>query len=256
MSLNEKILLVTGIGGGIGEAILTYFAPKVKYIITSSRIQKEKITLSQQIPNWEHLSLDLTKKENVETLFQYIKKTYGRLDGLINTIGGSLHTHPIEDFPLSEFEEVINVNLTSAFLLTQYTIKLLLENGIQGGHIVHFVSSSTKKFSHHKAPYAIAKVGLARLIQFAAAENGQFNIKVNGISPTYVFTPRHDAEIDAKAMKQGIPKSVLIDKILKDQLLSRPLYPQDLIPLVEYLITTEIVTGQIYDATVGEVISF
>jgi gluconate 5-dehydrogenase len=256
MQLNEKIVLVTGIGGGIGEAILIDLAPKVKAIITSSRTQKEKLSISQKLSNWEHLDYDLTKKENVESLFRHIKMKYGKLDAIINTIGGSLYSHSIETFPLDQFQEVLNVNLTSAFLLTQFAIKTLRENDSQVGHIVHFVSSSTKKFSYHKAPYGIAKAGLARLIQFAAAENGQFNIKVNGISPTYVFTPRHEAELELKAKKQGISKKELVDKILRDQLLSKPLYPQDLVPLVEYLITTDIVTGQIYDATLGEVTDF
>jgi len=256
MSLNEKIVLLTGIGGGIGEAILTILAPKVKNIITSSRIQKEEIYIKQSIPNWEHFSFDLTIAENVEALFQQIKTKYGKLDILINTIGGSLHSHPIEVFPLNEFDEIIRVNLSSAFYLTQNAIKLLRLNGDQGGHILHFVSSSTKKFSHQKAPYAIAKAGLARLIQFAAAENGQFNIKVNGISPTYVFTPRHEVELENKAKKQGVLKANLVEKILKDQIIAKPLYPQDLVPIVELLITTDIVTGQIYDATVGEVVSF
>lgn len=219
-----------------------------------------------------HYRLDLTKEDSVIKLFGEIKNKYGRLDVLINTIGGSLYSMKLIDFPLDKFNEVLTLNLTTAFLLTREAIKLmssqnksnktdgtgdnayLSEN--KGGNIIHFVSSSAKKFSHNKAPYGISKAGLARLIQYAAFEASESGIFVNGISPTYIFTPRHENDIKKKMAKNNISREKVIAKITESQLIKKPMYPDDLIPLVELLSNTKSITGQIINCTLGEVINY
>jgi 3-hydroxybutyrate dehydrogenase len=254
--MKKKVMLLTGIGGGIGEAILAHFHLQVGTIFTASRTPQDKIFISSPTANWKHFELDLTVEKNVKQLFDQIVQEVGKIDILVNTIGGSLYSHRIEAFPIEEFEEIIAVNLRSAFLLTKFAFQAMKHNTPPEGHIVHFVSSSTKHFSANKAPYAIAKMGLARLIQYAAYEGAEFNIKVNGISPAFVFTPRHEDEIDHKVKSEGVSREEIVQRIVSHQLLKKPLIPQDLMPLVEFLITTDIITGQIYDATLGEVIVF
>jgi len=254
--LLNKILLLTGASSGIGMALLEYFKDKVTYLITSNRKELLNSFPSPLPPtNWEHLPKDLTVEANVESLFQYIADQYGKLDILINCVGASLFSHPIEEFPMDEFDRVIAVNLRSAFLLTKYAIKLMKGNGELGGNIVHFVSSSAKTIAPGKAPYGIAKAGLARLIQYAASECGPFNIKVNGISPTYVFTPRHEREIE-KMMQTGKLRDEIVKEIISHQALPKLLYPKDLIEVTELLATTQCITGQIYNCCLGEILFY
>ena len=73
----------------------------------------------------------------------------------------------------------MNVNLRTAFLITQESIKILKKNE-NGGNLVHIVSSSAKVQSTNKAPYGIAKAAQARLIQYAAGEAAKYNIRING----------------------------------------------------------------------------
>lgn len=242
-------MLITGIGGGIGDAILQHFLSLTKKIITASR-SKIPDHYSQ---NHTHYQLDLTVESNVLFLFEKIKEENCGLDIMINTIGGSLYTNPIEDFGLKEFQEILNVNLTSAFLLTRSAIKIMKMNTPPHGNIVHFVSSSTKRAGGKKGPYGIAKAGLVRLIQYTAEEISAYNIKINGINPTYVFTPRHEKEILEKAKQKNISREKMIEHILSTQILKRPLFPNDLIPMVKLLASTEIVTGQVFDASLGEI---
>ncbi|KYC46808.1 MAG: 3-ketoacyl-(acyl-carrier-protein) reductase [Candidatus Methanofastidiosum methylothiophilum] len=117
---------------------------------------------------------------------------------------------------------------------------------------MHFVSSSSKDVSHNKAPYGIAKAGLEALIKYSAYEAAKYNIKVNGISPTYVFTERHEKEIELESRRTNKTKEEIEEKIMAGQLLKRKLYPQDIFPLVDLLINTEVITGKIYECTLGK----
>jgi len=141
IDLSDKIVLIAGVGGGIGTAFLEHFIGKPRALISSSRTPDVGISNNNEL-NFTHYSLDLTVEENVEKLFIRIENDFGGLDILINTIGGSLYSHKLEDFPLEEFTKVIQLNLTTAFLLTREAIKIMKRNS--NGNIVHIVSSSAK----------------------------------------------------------------------------------------------------------------
>ncbi len=255
--LSDKIVLVTGVGGGIGNAIIRHFTPLCNHLISSSRSDVSSLFGNELIPNsYTHIPLDLTKEDNVMKLFEHIYKEFGRLDVFINTIGGSLYTHAIEDYPVEEFQEVIQLNLTSAFLMTKHAVRLMKENKPVGGNIIHFISSSARKISNNKAPYGIAKAGVAKLVNYAASEAGKYDIRVNGISPGYVFTPRHVEDIENAMKKSGKSEEVIVYSKMKLQQIDRKLFSEDLLPLVELLSTTKVITGQNYNCTLGEVLDY
>lgn len=254
--LSKKVVLLTGVGGGIGNTFLKYLVGRPKALITSSRTLEKKILGEyQESKNFKHYSYDLTKESNVIKLINEIREKYNQLDVLVNTIGGSIYTRKLEDFTLVEFNRVLRVNLVSAFLLTREAIRLM-KNNSNGGNIVHIVSTSAKVISNKKGPYGIAKAGLARLIHYAAAESAEYDIKVNGISPTYTFTLRHEEEIKTKINQSEQTKDEIINHIFQSQLLKKPLYPKDIIPVLKLLINTEVITGQIINCSMGEVISY
>lgn len=256
-SYKEKIILITGVGGGIGRSLARYFAPKVKHLVTASRSTDDELHFLDGLPpNHTHFSIDLTVESNVSDLFTHIADEIGKIDVLINTVGGSLFSHTIEEFPLNQFNRVISVNLTSAFLLTKYAVKQMRLNGSRGGNIIHMVSSSAKKFSNNKAPYGVAKAGLARLIQYAAMENGPYGIKINGISPTYVFTKRHEQSVQTKMKKSGKTRQQIVESKINGQLLKKEMIPDDLIPVTDLLTSTNVITGQIINCSLGEVINY
>ena len=82
--------------------------------------------------------------------------------------------------------------------------------------------------------------------------NRKYNIKVNGISPTYVFTERHEKEIEIQSRRENRSVVEIEEKIMEGQLLKRKLYPKDIFPLVDLLIQTEVITGKIFDCTLGK----
>ncbi len=250
--ISNKVLLLAGASSGIGSALLEYFIDKVQFLITSNR-RDLSLPLESPPPNLEHLPCDLTREDAVQGIFQHIQEKYGQLDIVINCVGGSLFSHPIEDFPADEFDKVIALNLKSAFLLTKYAIKAMKSTS---GNIVHFVSSSAKNIAPHKAPYGSAKAGLAHFIHYAAYEAAPYSIKINGISPTYVFTPRHEKEIQEKIEKTNLNREEVVREILSRQLLQKPLFAKDLIEVTALLATTQCITGQIYNCCMGEILSY
>jgi NAD(P)-dependent dehydrogenase (short-subunit alcohol dehydrogenase family) len=252
MELSEKVILLTGASGGIGKPILEHLNRNVKILIGSGRKNLQNFTRIKEDEKFNYMPMDLDSEDNLKFLFSYIIEEYGRLDAMINTIGGSLYSHPIEDFPVEEYDKVIDTNLKTAFMLTKESIKYMKRNGELGGHILHFVSSSSKDVSHNKAPYGIAKAGLEALIKYSAYEAAKYNIKVNGISPTYVFTERHEKEIELESRRTNRSVAEIEEKIMEGQLLKRKLYPQDIFPLVDLLIQTEVITGKVYDFTLGK----
>ncbi|MBN2157603.1 MAG: SDR family oxidoreductase [Candidatus Lokiarchaeota archaeon] len=255
--LSEKIILVSGVGGAIGNSIVKHLVPISNSVVSSSRSKVSTLYEYDAIPlNYTHIPLDLTEEKNIVKLFQMINQKFGRLDVFINTIGGSLYSHRIEDYPLEEFEEILKVNLISAFLLTKHAIRLMRDNIPLGGNIIHIISSSSRKISHNKAPYGIAKAGLAKLVNYVASEVGEYDIRVNGISPGYIFTPRHLQDIETETRKTGKSEHEIIRSKLKLQKIQRKMYPEDLLPLVELLSTTKVITGQNYNCTVGEVLNY
>jgi len=252
MELSEKVILLTGASGGIGKPILEHLNRNVKVLIGSGRKNLQDFTRIKEDEKFNYMPMDLNSEDNLKFLFSYIIEEYGRLDVMINTIGGSLYSHTIEDFPIEEYDKVIDTNLKTAFMLTKESIKYMKRNGDQGGSILHFVSSSSKDVSHNKAPYGIAKAGLEALIRYSASEAAKYNIKVNGISPTYVFTERHEKEIEVQSRRTNRSVAEIEEKIMEGQLLKRKLYPKYIFPLVDLLIQTEVITGKIFDCTLGK----
>lgn len=252
MELSEKVVLLTGASGGIGKPIFEHLNRNVEILIGSGRKNLQDFTRIKEDEKFNYMPMDLNSEDNIKFLFSYIIDEYGRLDTMINTIGGSLFSHPIEEFTIEEYDKVIDTNLKTAFMLTKESIKYMKRNGDSGGNILHFVSSSSKDVSHNKAPYGIAKAGLEALIRYSAYEAAKYNVKINGISPTYVFTERHEREIQLEARRTNKTLEEIEEKMMDGQLLKKKLYPKDLFPLVDLLINTEVITGKIYDCTLGK----
>ncbi len=252
-----RVVLVTAVSGGIGRAIFEDAAPGAKAIVSSSRSGKETFWKGADWPgNATYVTGDMTVEGDVERLFEQALALHGRVDVAINCVGGSLFGHKIEDFPAGEFDQVVATNLRSAFLFTKHAIRVMKRNGPCGGNIVHIVSISAKKIAINKAPYGIAKAGVAKLIHYAAHEAAEHNILVNGISPGYVFTQRHEQEIDEKANKTGKPRERIVDGLISGQLVKQHLKPSDLLDAVRLLSTTRTMTGQIVNVDLGEVLSY
>ncbi|WP_455142290.1 SDR family oxidoreductase [Candidatus Hodarchaeum mangrovi] len=243
---NQRVVITGAAKGGIGEAVLKKISTQNNTIIVSS-----KNISSNRFPGFHSLAVDCTKERNIRNLENFIKETMGGMDCLINCIGGSLRSiNPLEvteDF----FQQVLSLNLTSAFLLSQMATRLMNK---MGGSVVHIVSSSAFEPEIKKMPYGIAKAGLAYLIRSFAVYLAPFNIRINGVSPTYVFTSRHIEELQNTSQDSISSYDELKAKKISKQLLQKPLLPEDLLDMIEFAAVSPIMTGKILHATLGRII--
>ncbi|MFX1284816.1 MAG: SDR family NAD(P)-dependent oxidoreductase [Promethearchaeota archaeon] len=244
MIIENKKILVTGVAvGGIGEAIMRKLSNQNNEVLISSLNM-----INDRFPGINNIAADCTTEEGIRKVKKWVQTKIGSIDILINNIGGSLASKNPLEVDASFFNRVINVNLTSAFLLTRMAAELMIE----GGAIVHIVSSAAYEPSLDKMPYGVAKAGLVYLIRTMARVLAP-KIRINGVSPTYVFTDRHNRELEKKSMDNGTTIEVLSSKLISKQLLNYPLLPKDLNEMIEFAATTPLMTGKILDASLGRI---
>lgn len=191
-AFEDKIVLVTGGGRGIGKATALLFAREGARVITCSRTWEELAELkkggSADTPVIDIRKVDISQEESVDGLFSYIRKTYGKLDILVNNAAVIIVT-PFEQFSAAEWDTVMNINVRGSFLCSREAFRIMKSNG--GGVIINISSLSgvpdVEKFPGFSA-YNVSKYGISGLTEICAVEGKPYNIRVCAISPGAVNT--------------------------------------------------------------------
>ena len=139
---------------------------------------------------------------------------HGRLDVLVNN-AGIQHVAPIEQYPPEKWDQVLSINLSSAFHTTRLALPSMRENGY--GRIINIASAHGLVASPFKAAYVAAKHGIVGLTKVTALEVAEQGITCNAICPGYVYTPLVEAQIDGQAKAHGISR----DQVIRDVLLAQ-----------------------------------
>src|SRR6185437_14386011 len=141
MAETEKIAVVTGAGSGIGRAVsLRLQASGFRVVLAGRRKAELEQTASLGIspqPKMLAVPTDVTKPESVEALFGATQQAYGRVDLLFNNAGTNAPGIAIEDLTVEQWSQVVNVNLTGAFLCAQQAIRLMKNQTPRGGRIIN-----------------------------------------------------------------------------------------------------------------------
>jgi NAD(P)-dependent dehydrogenase (short-subunit alcohol dehydrogenase family) len=132
------------------------------------------------------VACDVTLEDRVEAAVARAKAEFGRLDVVVNC-AGILKSHLLEETPAAEWRQVVDVNLTGAFLVTKAALRLMRPQG--GGAIVHIASRMAIRVKECHGAYAAAKAGILQLTQMAALEGAPHKIRVNSVCPGFVDSP-------------------------------------------------------------------
>jgi len=209
--LNGKIAIVTGASRGIGEAISLTLSEYGAHVIPVSRkiegIEKVARNIEEAGGRATPIPLHTGKLDQIESLFNIIKKQFGKLDILINNAA----TNPYFGTNLGVDEKVWNktneVNLKGPFFIIQNAAKLMAESG--GGSIVNIASVNGVRPALFQGTYAITKAGLICMTKSYALELADKNIRVNAIVPGLIETRFSEAilrnEENYKRAVQKIP---------------------------------------------------
>ena len=189
-SLNGKCGLVTGAGSGIGKALAQGLAEAGAKVALAGRsvakLEDAAGAINSAGLHAAPFQVDMAKPESIGALAASVLDAFGRIDFLFNN-AGMIHRAPAEDFPLDKWEEMIKVNLTGPFLLSQAVARHLIAQGT-GGSIVN-TSSLIAVFGGISVPaYAATKGGITQLTKSMSNDLAPHGIRVNAIGPGWVKT--------------------------------------------------------------------
>ena len=209
MNLENKKIIITGATGGIGNSIVKRLSDAgAKILATGTRIEKLE-ELKSKFKNTDILKFDISKADEIEEFIENATKQLGGgLDCLINNAGITQDNLAIR-MNVEEWKKVIDVNLTSTFLLSKFAVKKMLKN--KYGKIINITSVVGHTGNLGQANYTASKAGIIAMSKSLAIEYAKKNININCISPGFIKTEMTD-KIEEKfkeAIISKIPSSRL-----------------------------------------------
>ncbi len=208
-SLTGKTALVTGASRGLGQAIAVGLAQAGADVICSSSreggVDQTAALIRETGQKAYTIAADLSKPEAVRNLVEQAYKLVSNVDVLVNN-GGTIARHPAVDFPLDEWNNVIDVNLNSAFLLSQLVGKRMLNN--KQGKIINIASMLSFTGGITVPAYTASKHGIVGLTKALANEWAINNVQVNAIAPGYFRTDNTQALQDNPERNKDIEKRI------------------------------------------------
>ena len=189
-SLKDKVVVVTGGGRGLGEAICSRLANEGAVIVAcdvrvdlAARVAER---LRGQGARAYAFRLDVSDESEVRTAAGELIGRLGRIDVLVNNAGADV-TKPFEDLSIEEWTRVLDINLRGAFLLTRLLYPQMLKQG--SGHVVNIVSTAAKRTWTEASAYHASKWGLLGLSHALHAEARRHGIKVTAVVSGGMRTP-------------------------------------------------------------------
>jgi NAD(P)-dependent dehydrogenase (short-subunit alcohol dehydrogenase family) len=196
--------MVTGAGSGIGRATaLALLKEGYAVVLAGRRADALAQTVAEAGPAARALAVpaDVSDPTDVGRLFQETRKTFGRLDVLVNNAGTGAPPVPLEDLMIEQWRRVVDVNLTGAFLCTQAAFQLMKEQRPQGGRIINNGSISAHVPRPNSAPYTATKHAITGLTKSTALDGRKYGIACGQIDIGNAAT-----EMTAR-MKDGVPQA-------------------------------------------------
>lgn len=231
-----KTVLVTGGAKGIGKAIATEFAENgYNVIINYKTSEKEAIRLKEELTNSgkcvEIYRADVTKKEEVKQLIEFVLSKFNKIDVLVNNAGVS-EIIPFVDIEEEKWDNMINNNLKSVYLASKEVIESMLH--YKDGNIINIASIWGITGASCEVHYSAAKAGIIGFTKALAQEMGPSNIKVNAIAPGIIDTDMNK-ELEKNELKD-IEEEIPLEKIGD---------PVDIAKTAVFLAESNYITGQV-----------
>lgn len=205
--LSGRVAVVTGGNGGIGLGMAVGLAQAGADIVIASRDPRKNAAaearLREEGVRAVAIPTDIRKPEACRALIDGAVAEFGRVDILINNSGINFRKQP-QDFTLDEFRDVVDTNLTAAFLLSQAVYPHFIRQG--GGKIINVGSIASFMGSAVGVAYAPSKGGIVQLSKALAVAWAKDNIQVNSILPGWIDTP---LSVGARAEIPGLEQSVI-----------------------------------------------
>ena len=188
-NVSGKIALVTGSGQGIGYIFAKGLASAGCIVVLNDIVEERLDAAVNRLKEEGFIAhgvvFDVRDEDQIKTSIEKVEKTIGAIDILVNNAGIQIRG-PLEDFKLTDWQSLIDINLTGAFLVSKSVVKGMIER--KAGKIINICSMQSELARPSIAPYTATKGGLRNLTRGMATDWGKHNIQVNGIAPGYFKT--------------------------------------------------------------------
>jgi 3-hydroxybutyrate dehydrogenase len=214
---SKKTAVVTGSTSGIGLAIARALAADgCNVALNSYTDTNQDRALAEEISAAgggaaAYLQADMSNGDQCRKLIEQAAQKFGSVDILVNN-AGIQHVAPIDEFPADKWDQIIAINLTSAFHTTAAALPAMKRAG--WGRIVNIASAHGLRASPFKSAYVAAKHGIVGLTKTVALEAAQHGVTCNAICPGYVMTPIVEMQIPDQMKTHGMDRGTVIREVM------------------------------------------
>lgn len=254
----DKVVLVTGGAQGLGQAIAERFAAEGAVIIVTD-INEDGVKATADKIAQEHgvrtlgIKMDVTDDFQVHTTMEMVERDFTRLDVLVAN-AGILKAYHLVEFPVSEWRQVIEVNLVGYMICAKHACQIMQKQ--KSGSIIQINSKSGKKGSFGNSAYASSKFGGIGLTQSLALEMAPYGVRVNAVCPGNLLegTLWQQSLYEQYARTQGLTVEQVKRKYMDQVPLGRGCTYDDVANVVLFLASDEAsyMTGQAINVTGGQ----
>lgn len=248
ITLENKNVLVTGGSRGIGKACVELFlksGANVAFTFHSAKEEAEKVVSDYNgSSKLKYYKVDLSDTNEIEKVIGSVLNDFGQIDVIVNN-AGIWKEAAIDQMTLEEWNEMMNINLTSTFLVTKLVVPGMKKNNY--GRIINIASTAGQRGEAFHSHYAASKGGMISLTKSLASELGKFRITVNCVAPGWVMTDMTtDSLADSETNK----------KVISDIPLNKIAQPEEIAGPVLFLAShlASHITGEILNVNGGSVL--
>jgi 3-hydroxybutyrate dehydrogenase len=218
--LSPRTAIVTGSTSGIGLAVAGQFALEGCNVVVNSfsdtpadRAIAEELSRNHAVKAI-YLQADMSDPDECRALVATAVEAFGSVDILVNNAGVQ-HVAPVEEFPIAKWNQIIAINLSSAFHTSAAAIPFMKAAG--RGRIVNIASAHGLVASAYKSAYVAAKHGIMGLTKTIALEVAQDGLTCNAVCPGYVLTPLVEAQIPDQMRAHGMERETVIREVMLER---------------------------------------
>jgi NAD(P)-dependent dehydrogenase (short-subunit alcohol dehydrogenase family) len=259
--LENKVAIVTGGGRGIGKAIPLAFASEGATVVVAARTLSKLEETVEEIKSKggraKAIKTDLTDAKQVQQMVAKTLEDYGQIDILVNNSGIGGPTVNVVDLKLEDWNEVLSIDLTGSMLCSKEVLKHMIPR--RSGNIINMAAEGGRGGDGRagypmRSPYCCAKMGIIGLSETLAVEVGEYNIRVNCISPAAVKGERFNNVITGRSKATGVPVEEFIRQVTVNYSLRRPAEESEIAAVAVFLASDEssCITGQTIVTNCGQ----
>lgn len=217
--LGDRVAIVTGGTGGIGQRLCHALAGVGARVVVHGRDadRADGVVAKLRDAGAEAIGVaaDLTRPADSERLADAAMAAFGRVDAIVNTVGGGAGSalYPAESYPEAEWTRIMDLNLLAVLLPTQAAVRAMIA-GAQGGRVLHLSSVRGQLgIDQGFSAYVAAKGALDALTRQQATEWAKHNVTVNAISPTFVATAQTASLLADEEFRAGLEARIPLGRI-------------------------------------------